>query len=393
MFTRLLRFRPPVNLSAQWSSSISILGKNYERDSQTNTHEKVISYLGRNVYEIPNHPISILTKLVHSHFGPTYDLIPARSSIISPSQNFDDLAFPQDHQGRQISESYYINKSWMLRTHTSAHEVEIFTAGYKRWLFTADVYRRDEIDASHNLVFHQMEGARLWNYSEMDALEEENRKLSQELARQDIIIEDTSNIGPENALQSIHDARCAELVAANLKHSLNGLIYKLFKGDDKELLKVRWINARFPLTSPSYEVEVFHKGKWLEHLGCGVVAQSTLDNSGIKNEIGWAFGLGLKRIAMVLFQTPDIRLFWSEDKRFIQQFEPNKITFFKPYSKYPTTVQDISFWFPLVPKGDAPLHKNGFCDIVREVAGDSVEDVKFHQIQPEIYIENTIGSV
>ncbi|KIJ44386.1 hypothetical protein M422DRAFT_60144 [Sphaerobolus stellatus SS14] len=227
-----------------------------------------------------------------------------------------------------------------------------------------------------------MEGARLWNYSEMDALEEENRKLSQELARQDIIIEDTSNIGPENALQSIHDARHAELIAANLKHSLNGLIYKLFKGDDKEPLKVRWINARFPFTSPSYEVEVFHKGKWLELLGCGVVAQSTLDNSGfafphcIKNEIGWAFGLGLERIAMVLFQIPDIRLFWSEDKRFIQQFEPNKITLFKPYSKYPTTVQDISFWFPLVPKGEALLHENDFCDIVREVAGDSVEDVK-----------------
>lgn len=96
---------------------------------------------------------------------------------------------------------------------------------------------------------------------------------------------------------------------------------------------------------------------------------------GIRNEIGWAFGLGLERIAMVLFQIPDIRLFWSTDERFIDQFQPGKISVFKPYSKYPPTVHDISFWFPLVPKEGQPLHENDFCDIVREVAGDIVEDV------------------
>jgi len=258
------------------------LGKNYEVDNHTNIREKVISYVGRNVYQIPNHPISILGSLIHEHFGSRYDAIPGQSPVVTPSQNFDSLAFPEDHQGRQASDSYYINKDWMLRTHTSAHEVEIFKRGHKRWLFTADVYRRDEIDSSHNLVFHQMEGARLWKLDEMDALEKENQRLSQELARQDIIIEDTSKIGPENPLQEVHEARHAELVATNLKLSLNNLIYKLFKGDNQEPLKVRWIDAYFPFTSPSYEVEVFHKGKWLELLGCGVVAQTTLDNAGTK---------------------------------------------------------------------------------------------------------------
>lgn len=93
---------------------------------------------------------------------------------------------------------------------------------------------------------------------------------------------------------------------------------------------------------------------------------------GVQNKIGWAFGLGLERIAMVLFSIPDIRLFWSSDERFISQFEQGKITSFKPYSKYPSCFKDVSFWLPK----NASLHDNDFCDVVRDVAGDLVEDVK-----------------
>lgn len=87
------------------------------------------------------------------------------------------------------------------------------------------------------------------------------------------------------------------------------------------------------------------------------------------NEIGWAFGLGLERIAMILFQIPDIRLFWSEDPRFLSQFKQDKISTFRPYSKYPACYKDISFWKP------EGFHFNDFCDQVRTVAGDMAENV------------------
>ena len=91
---------------------------------------------------------------------------------------------------------------------------------------------------------------------------------------------------------------------------------------------------------------------------------------GVPQKSGWAFGLGLERIAMVLFQIPDIRLFWSEDARFLGQFSETQITTFKPYSKYPPCYKDVSFW---VPKKE--FHENDFCEIVRDVAGDLVENV------------------
>lgn len=97
---------------------------------------------------------------------------------------------------------------------------------------------------------------------------------------------------------------------------------------------------------------------------------------GVKSEAGWAFGLGLERIAMILFQIPDIRLFWTTDDRFLLQFQPGIVTSFKPYSKYPPITHDISFWLPTVREGQAPFHENDFCDIVRDIAGDIAEDVK-----------------
>jgi phenylalanyl-tRNA synthetase alpha chain len=86
--------------------------------------------------------------------------------------------------------------------------------------------------------------------------------------------------------------------------------------------------------------------------------------------MGWAFGLGLERIAMVLFSIPDIRLFWSTDPRFRSQFKPDTISTFKPYSKHPPCYKDVSFWAP------PEFHENDFCEIVRDEAGDLVETVE-----------------
>ena len=96
-------------------------------------------------------------------------------------------------------------------------------------------------------------------------------------------------------------------------------------------------------------------------LGCAEVPDS----------ISWAFGLGLERIAMILFSIPDIRLFWSQDSRFISQFSAGQISTFKPYSKYPACYKDVSFWLP-----ETGLHDNDFCDLVRDTVGDLVQDVQ-----------------
>ena len=92
--------------------------------------------------------------------------------------------------------------------------------------------------------------------------------------------------------------------------------------------------------------------------------------TGVHDSISWAFGLGLERIAMILFSIPDIRLFWSQDPRFLSQFTAGEINTFKPYSKYPACYKDVSFWLP-----DTGLHDNDFCDLVRDTVGDLVQDV------------------
>merc|ERR1712113_1301569 len=106
-----------------------------------------------------------------------------------------------------------------------------------------------------------------------------------------------------------------------------------------------------------------------EVLGCGVIHHDVLVNAGLDPSVvhGWAFGLGLERLAMVLFGIPDIRLFWSLDPRFSDQFNEmsfaNKTTF-KPFSKYPPVMKDISMWIP-----------NDLFGVIRDEGGDQVEKV------------------
>src|SRR5207247_2325372 len=96
--------------------------------------------------------------------------------IVTVKQNFDDLGFPKDHSGRNKTDSYYINKQIMLRTHTSAHQLEVFSKGNKKFLISGDVYRRDEIDSSHYPIFHQMEGAQIFNMQNAEQEISEDKK-------------------------------------------------------------------------------------------------------------------------------------------------------------------------------------------------------------------------
>ncbi|KAF9069610.1 hypothetical protein BDP27DRAFT_680133 [Rhodocollybia butyracea] len=356
------------------TQTLEILGDRHPTDEITNVTPAILAKVPVRLHTQTGHPISTLRSIIESYY-PGFSHISSFSPLVTPFKNFDELSFPKDHPGRSVTDSYYINKNLMLRTHTSAHEVEVFSKGEDKWLLTADVYRRDEIDSSHYPVFHQMEGARLFSAdaSGMKEVEEDNERLLRHLESSNIIIEDVPHISSSNPVQPTHDPVYSELVAKNLKLSLNGLLLRLFGGSgSEEPLRVRWIEAYFPFTSPSFEVEIFFRGKWLEILGCGVILQSTLDTANVQGRIGWAFGLGLERIAMILYSIPDIRLFWSTDERFLSQFKAGEISTFKSYSKYPSCFKDISYWHP----EGSTLHDNDFCDLVRDVVGDIVEDVK-----------------
>lgn len=100
---------------------------------------------------------------------------------------------------------------------------------------------------------------------------------------------------------------------------------------------------------------------------------------GVPEKLGWAFGVGLERVAMLLFGIPDIRLFWSRDPRFLGQFSEGRISRFVPFSKYPPCFKDVAFWVRggnSAGGGVGGFHENDMMECVRGVAGDLVEDVR-----------------
>ncbi|KAK4054636.1 phenylalanyl-tRNA synthetase alpha subunit, mitochondrial [Microbotryomycetes sp. JL221] len=366
-----------------WSTEpITLNGQSYERDEWTNVTPTILSKVGRNLHLQPNHPLSTLRLRIEQHFK-SFQHLNTLSPVVTVEQNFDDLGFPVDHPGRSLTDSYYINKHTMLRTHTSAHEVQHFRQGLDSFLLTSDVYRRDEIDKSHYPVFHQVEGCNVTTRQGLDQFVKENERMQHQLDNSNIVITDpTIETTLTNPIQPQHTTEEAQIISQHLKNSLNSMVLHLF-GDsvsnEGQPLQVRWIEATFPWTAPSYEVEVLFNGQWLEILGCGVVKQAALERSNQPNKLGWAFGLGLERIAMVMFGIPDIRLFWSQDSRFISQFKQDKVTQFKPYSKYPECYKDFSFWTSSSSSSQGQqtrFHENEFCEVVRDVAGDLIEDVQ-----------------
>lgn len=196
-----------------------------------------------------------------------------------------------------------------------------------------------------------------------------------------------------------HTNEEAEAIAAHLKRSLELVVVEIFERAKKaaisvnpafvdEPLKVRWVEAYFPFTSPSWELEIFWQGDWLEVLGSGVVKQHLPENAGVPSQLGWAFGMGLERIAMLLFEIPDIRLFWSQDERFLGQFRGvsenlENLKRFVPFSKYPACYKDVSFWLKSssssagggLSANSQDFHENDVMEIVRGIGGDVVEDV------------------
>ncbi|CAK4032250.1 Phenylalanine--tRNA ligase, mitochondrial [Lecanosticta acicola] len=404
------------------ADALSIGGNTYPADSWTNVPPSILEHYGRKLHVQPNHPLSITRKLIESRF-PGFQNHNELTPVVTVGQNFDSLGFAADHPGRSRTDTYYVNKDTVLRTHTTAHELDVFRANASNgYTISADVYRRDAVDRSHYPVFHQMEGALTWDrnaFPESAALVKQIRDDMEKLPKHDLVVDDPDPTFHQvrNPLQAEHHSpEEAEAVAAHLKRSLEDMVVTIFTEADKALaaagngaegeqepLKVRWVEAFFPHTSPSWELEVWWRGDWLEVLGCGVIDQPLLIKADVPSRIGWAFGIGLERIAMLLFGIPDIRLFWSQDQRFLGQFDENQpLKRFQPFSKYPAAPRDVAFWLPKTgpvvagtpasgstapsPAGgqpteppvttDAPtFHENDLMEVVRNTAGNSVEDV------------------
>jgi phenylalanyl-tRNA synthetase alpha chain len=315
-------------------------------DANNNVTDHIFEKIGYNLHKRPDHPLGIIKSVIEEYFDATYgkdtftsfdDMYP----IVSTYANFDSVLVPPDHVSRSANDTYYVDESNVLRCHTSAHQLEMLKEGARKFLVTGDVYRRDSIDATHFPVFHQMEGVRVFESSEWE----------------------------EKGVDAV------DLARDELKATLEGLATHLF-GE----VEMRWVDAYFPFTEPSMELEIFFKGEWLEVLGCGVMEMKILEEAGLGDKRAWAFGLGLERLAMVLFDVPDIRLFWSDDTRFTKQFKAGMfraggvdMAKFKPYSKYPPCLKDVSFWLP---EEAEKFTENNLCEVVRDAAGALVEEVK-----------------
>ena len=343
-------------------------------DHMTNITPRIMEHVGRNLHQQPHHPLNLIKQRIANYmYGrykqnrdhPTFSLHEHISPIVTVEQNFDSLLVPPDHVSRRKSDSYYLNSREMLRAHTSAHQADLIRMGLDNFLVVGDVYRRDEIDSTHYPVFHQMEGVRLLSGADVS-------KMS---SSPDDDIRFFENGDRNDQKQGVHTLDAAKMLELDLKSCLSGLARHLFG----EAVEVRWVDCYFPFTHPSWELEVLHEGEWLEVLGCGVMEQEILFKAGVEDKVGWAFGLGLERLAMVLYSIPDIRVFWSRDSGFLSQFEgagPDTKIVFKTLSKFPQCTNDISFWLPELSPSDEKFSPNDFYDLVREIGGNVVEQVK-----------------
>ncbi len=199
---------------------------------------------------------------------------------------FDALNTPPDHPARAEQDTFYLSDGRLLRTHTSTVQIRTMESAPPpiRVIAPGAAFRRDEVDATHSAQFHQIEGL--------------------------YVDEDVS--------------------VADLKGTLEFFMHELFGADAEVRLRPHY----FPFTEPSFEIDVKSKTlkggeKWIEVCGCGMVHPAVFeavnqarDDKAYDPEkwSGFAFGLGMDRLAMVLFDIPDIRLFTQNDLRFLRQF-------------------------------------------------------------------------
>lgn len=293
--------------------------------------------IGKSLYNDPNHPIGIVKQKVFEYFD---DLarIEIDNPFVSIEDNFDHLRVPPEHPSRSATDTFYKDDENVLRTHMTCYLYPLGKSSTGKsklkYITCGDVYRKDSIDATHYPVFHQM-----------DAF---------------CIVENGVN------------------VKQDLRNRLSGLVKHLFgdKVQYKFLEEHECPEVYFPFTVNSIEVEVELKNedgsvRRLEILGAGTVHPDIMSDLGLPDHQAWAFGLGIERLAMVMFDIPDIRLFWSSDDRFLKQFHAGEITKFKPFSKFEKCYKDISLYL------SDKFSYNDLCVIARdEDKHNSIESIE-----------------
>lgn len=355
------------------SPFIEILGKKYFVDSYTNVTPRILDNATRRLYDTKFHPLNLVSERIRHFFkhkspeniGYKYDEFKFDSPVVTTEDNFDSLLVPKDHVSRRIKDTYYVNSQNLFRSHTSAHQAHCIELGSRAFMIIADCYRRDEIDSSHFPTFHQCEVFKLFNYKEVIGLKASIDDLYD------------PNINETELKQGIYSQEASSFVIRKLKECIESFVRDFFDNSD---LETRWVSAYFPFTHPSYELEIFWKGQWMEVLGCGVVRDEILKNTQTADHIGFAAGFGLERFAMLKYAIPDIRLFWSNDTGITHQFEgksPFDRFVYKPISSCPQCINDLSFWLPDGADSQSqPYDTNDFYDLCRSVSSDLIEQVK-----------------
>lgn len=250
--------------------------------------EKIdITLPGRKVNVGHKHPLTLTLNRIKDTFMRLGFAVEEGPEVEKDYYNFEALNLPKDHPARDMQDSFYITEQFLLRTHTSPVQVRTMQSSKPnqpiRMIAPGQVYRRD-YDATHSPMFHQVEG---------------------------LVIDKGISF-------------------ADLKGTLELFIHEIFG----ETVGVRFRPSFFPFTEPSAEVDiscVMCGGKgcrvcsgtgWLEILGSGMVHPRVLEMSNFDPSLvsGFAFGMGVERIAMLLYGIDDLRLFYDNDLRFLQQF-------------------------------------------------------------------------
>jgi len=232
------------------------------------------------------HPLSIVQNQIIEIFKRMGFIISEGPEIEDDWHNFSALNFGENHPARDMQDTFFVDKDFTLRTHTSSVQVRVMQNQKPpiRTISPGRVYRNETVSARANCFFHQVEGLYI---------------------NQDVSF-------------------------ADLKLTLFQFVEEFFgKGTN-----VRFRPSYFPFTEPSAEMDIYlgtssdedirlTKGTgWLEILGCGMVDENVLKNCGINPDefTGYAFGMGIERITMLKYGIKDLRLFFENDKRLLEQF-------------------------------------------------------------------------
>jgi phenylalanyl-tRNA synthetase alpha chain len=231
------------------------------------------------------HPISAIIDEMTSIFERLGFSISTGPEIEDDWHNFSALNFPYNHPARDMQDTFFVDDEIALRTHTSSVQVRLMEEGNLpiRSIMPGRVYRNEAISARSNCFFHQVEGLYI------------DKGVS----------------------------------FSDLKQTLYNFVQEFFGTNTR----VRFRASYFPFTEPSAEMDIYlgldtesdyrlTKGTgWLEILGCGMVDPNVLENCKIDTSLsGFAFGLGVDRMAMLKFGVKDLRTFFNGDKRFLEQF-------------------------------------------------------------------------